>query len=488
MFEWEKQRENERTEEAKRWQHSCGRKDFYSLDQIKKDTYICTQHFIGRKGPTAENPNPITATLTESQVDSLVARSLKRQNSKSRKRNAMPELEMAAAKRKINCESLEESVVLLDENPRDSGSRHDSDIEAEKEGSSPSHCDKETQTVYSKYELGAKVENMVLRNEMKIFGSSSMNTDVQTCPQLMECEAILKDDAKCKYFTGLFSAQFEALYNFLGPAKFELNYLCDQKEKNGKGRRVPMQISTKEQMFITLLRLRRGFSIQTISYLYDISCTVVRRIFTTWIQFIFHFFKDYKFLMMPPSQELQPFLPKMFKQFRNVRCSVDCTEFFSEMPRNYSQQGNMYSSYKNHNTMKCLIAVTPNGAACFISDLFEGSIDDVTLFERCGILEHINPGDALLVDKGFTIQDILLKKQATIFIPPFLGKRSAFTKEEELLTKRIAQARIHVERFNERLKKFRLISNVIPLNLASLASQLVYVACCLVNFQPCLSK
>ena len=161
-----------------------------------------------------------------------------------------------------------------------------------------------------------------------------MNTDVQTCPQLMECEAILKDDAKCKYFTGLFSAQFEALYNFLGPAKFELNYLCDQKEKNCKGRRVPMQISTKEQMFIKLLRLRRGFSIQTISYLYDISCTVVRRIFTTWIQFIFHFFKDYKFLMMPPRQELQPFLPKMFKQFRNVRCSVDCTEFFCEMPSN----------------------------------------------------------------------------------------------------------------------------------------------------------
>ena len=127
--------------------------------------------------------------------------------------------------------------------------------------------------------------------------------------------------------------------------------------------------------------------------------------------------------------------------------------------------------------MKCLIAVTPNGAACFI-----GSIDDVTLFERCGILEHINQGDALLVDKGFTIQDILLKKQATIFIPPFLGKRSAFTKEEELLTKRIAQARIHVERFNERLKKFRLISNVIPLNLASLASQLVMWHVALLTF------
>ena len=55
--------------------------------------------------------------------------------------------------------------------------------------------------------------------------------------------------------------------------------------------------------------------------------------------------------------------------------------------------------------MKCLISVNPNGAACFTSDLFEGSIRDVVdIFDQCGILQQINPGDALLVDKGFTIQ------------------------------------------------------------------------------------
>ena len=45
-----------------------------------------------------------------------------------------------------------------------------------------------------------------------------------------------------------------------------------------------------------------------------------------------------------------------------------------------------------------------------------------------------NPGDALVVDKGFTIQYLLLTKQRTMFIPPFLGKRDAFTKEEVMLT------------------------------------------------------
>ena len=102
--------------------------------------------------------------------------------------------------------------------------------------------------------------------------------------------------------------------------------------------------------------------------------------------------------------------------------------------------------------MKCLIAVDPNGAASFISDLFEGSISNVDLFDQCGILQQINPGDDLLGDKGFTIQHLLLTKQAAIFIPLFLGKRDAFTKEEVMITKQIAKVRIQVEKFHERLK------------------------------------
>ena len=80
--------------------------------------------------------------------------------------------------------------------------------------------------------------------------------------------------------------------------------------------------------------------------------------------------------------------------------------------------------------------------------------------------------DSFLVDKGFTMLNLLLPKKATISIPPFLGKREKFTKEEVMLTKLIAKARIHVERFNERLKKFRLLDRIIPLSLVPLASQL----------------
>ena len=45
-----------KTEKAEKWLHGCGRKDFNSIEQIKKDAYICSLYFVGQKGPTEEHP------------------------------------------------------------------------------------------------------------------------------------------------------------------------------------------------------------------------------------------------------------------------------------------------------------------------------------------------------------------------------------------------------------------------------------------------
>ena len=78
-----------------------------------------------------------------------------------------------------------------------------------------------------------------------------------------------------------------------------------------------------------------------------------------------------------------------------------------ECSRNFTRQGNTFSSYKHTNTFKCLIAVTPNGGACFISNLYEGDIDDVRIFEESGIMKHFKPYDLILADRGFTVRELL---------------------------------------------------------------------------------
>ena len=58
MSDWERQQNLKKTEKAKRWFHACGRKDFNRIEQIKKDTYIYSLHFVGQ-GPTEEHPDPV---------------------------------------------------------------------------------------------------------------------------------------------------------------------------------------------------------------------------------------------------------------------------------------------------------------------------------------------------------------------------------------------------------------------------------------------
>ena len=216
--------------------------------------------------------------------------------------------------------------------------------------------------------------------------------------------------------------------------------------------------------------------------------TSIRTIFTTYIQLMYKIIREMNHVIFPAKEQLRRFLPKIFKTIKNIRCSVDCTEFRIETSRNFAQQGNTYSSNKHTNTYKCMIACTPNGGACFVSDLFEGDISDVQIFEESGILKHLEPHDLILADRGFTVEHLVNPLQAKIRIPAFLKGRKSFTAHEELESRKIAKARIHIERFNQRLKQFKLVGRKIPLSLSPLATQLVVVACALVNFQEVLCK
>ena len=47
------------------WIRACCRADDF---KCTKDTYICSLHFIGKKGPTHEYPDPVPATAKKEKV------------------------------------------------------------------------------------------------------------------------------------------------------------------------------------------------------------------------------------------------------------------------------------------------------------------------------------------------------------------------------------------------------------------------------------
>ena len=67
-------------------------------------------------------------------------------------------------------------------------------------------------------------------------------------------------------------------------------------------------------------------------------------------------------------------------------------------------------------------------------------------------------------------------------IPSFLGGRAQLTATEVKESEAIAPVRIHVERAIQRVKKFKVIKNEMPLTLHGSANQLWTLCCLLCNF------
>ena len=71
-----------------------------------------------------------------------------------------------------------------------------------------------------------------------------------------------------------------------------------------------------------------------------------------------------------------------------------------------SQKNATYSSYRGMNSFKVLTGVAQNGVLTYVSKLYPGSISDKKIVQQCSILKQFVPGDLILADKGFLIQDM----------------------------------------------------------------------------------
>lgn len=184
--------------------------------------------------------------------------------------------------------------------------------------------------------------------------------------------------------------------------------------------------------------------------------------------------------IFPTRQITAQTLPLSFQRFTDIRCIIDCTEIFIERASTLSVQGQTFSNYKHHNTVKFLVAITPTGAICFVSKAWGGRTSDRVITENSGFLDYIEEGDLVMADKGFTIGDLLAKRKAFLNIPPFLRKKQ-FTVDEIEETKSIATVRIHVERAIGRVKQFHLLDANVPLSLSRNIESIFRVCCFLTN-------
>jgi len=203
-------------------------------------------------------------------------------------------------------------------------------------------------------------------------------------------------------------------------------------------------------------------------------------LFNTWIVFIE---KELEPLNPFPTKELTATtLPPCFDKFKNIRCIIDCTEVFIQRPSSLGAQSWTFSNYKHHNTVKFLIAITPTGGICFVSQAWGGRTSDRYITEHSGFIDRLEAGDLILADKGFTVGDLCAKKNAHLNHPPFLHGGNQFTPSEIHETRKIAKVRIHVERAIGRVKQFHILDSNVPISLKSVITPMFRVCCFLTNF------
>ena len=136
---------------------------------------------------------------------------------------------------------------------------------------------------------------------------------------------------------------------------------------------------------------------------FKVSMLTVSHILRTWIHFIYLYLKE---ILWPSRALVDTYMPKCFKDlYPSTRVIIDVIEIYVETPSLPDLQQMTFSSYKNDNTFKVLVGISPGGAITFVSKLYPGSISDKMLTKKSGLLDLLEKGDSVMADRGFDIQD-----------------------------------------------------------------------------------
>ncbi|XP_050516666.1 uncharacterized protein LOC126891533 [Diabrotica virgifera virgifera] len=171
-----------------------------------------------------------------------------------------------------------------------------------------------------------------------------------------------------------------------------------------------------------------------------------------------------------------------FADFQNVRLILDCTEIYVQTPKCLCCRIRFYSQYKSHLTIKFMTGVSPGGLITYVSKAYGGRASDKVIFEESNVIALLDSSrDAVMVDKGFLIDDSCRLYNIQLIRPPFLRKKSQLTTEEAILNAKIASARVHIERINQRLKIFKILSGKLSWAYVPLVDDIFTIICAITN-------
>ncbi|XP_065193984.1 uncharacterized protein LOC135825183 [Sycon ciliatum] len=290
---------------------------------------------------------------------------------------------------------------------------------------------------------------------------------------------ICNSDSLTKFYTGIPSyEQFQALVAFLEPHCKGMT-LWNGARTGERQRQCVRALDDENSLLLTFMKLRLDCPNEDLAQRFSISAGTVSRIFTSYLMVMYHAFKSAQLPAWPARAQIDAAMPQKFRDlYPTTRTIIDCTEFPIQIPSDPDTQRVTWSTYKNRNTFKALVCITPSGAISFISSLYGGSVSDREITKTCGVLDLLDKGDSNMADKGFTIKELCEERGAYVNIPPFIKNGQQLTEKELVQTRRVASLRVHVERAIERIKNFHTLDFILSAHFD--IADAIFLVCCVV--------
>ena len=336
-------------------------------------------------------------------------------------------------------------------------------------------CDCKTQVKLLKEKLELlEIENTTLKGKV-----AELTKHLGRGERLKDESDFADDEEKVSYYTGL--PNFVILMGI-----FDLI-------KPGISKHASNLLSPFQKFIITLMRLRLNLQMQDLAYRYTVSLSTISRAFTEILDLL-HVNLS-KAIMWPEREDLIKSMPLSFRRDYGTKVVsiIDCFEVFIERPSNLYARAQTFSQYKHHNTAKYLISITPQGSVSFISDGWGGRVSDKHLTSKSGFLKKLLPGDVVLADRGFDIDELLGSIGCTLKIPAFTKGKPQLSPQEVCKSRSLSNVRIHVERVIGSVRqKYTVLESTIPITLLKKnhpedipkLDKVVVVACALTNLCP----
>ncbi|XP_043466303.1 uncharacterized protein LOC122501101 [Leptopilina heterotoma] len=240
-------------------------------------------------------------------------------------------------------------------------------------------------------------------------------------------------------------------------------------------------LNTTESIVLTTAKLKLDISFQALGvFFYHISDVTIRNIFYEYVKKLSSILQSV--LVRVPKEEILQNMPKCFEDFSSTTSVLDCTEIKIQKPKCLKCRIKFYSHYKGDLTVKFMTEVSPAGIITTVSESFGGRASDKCIFNHTGVLNHLeSTRDSVMVDKGFLIEGECEKRRINLIRPPFLRNKKQLPEREANINRKIASARVHIERMNQRIKQFNILNNKLPWHLINYVDDIFCICCGLAN-------